>query len=100
MIPFYEHPEWTPCPRMPITLNNQLCFADDTTPKGESWQRVRGQVQRAGMLDGRAYEFMLTHGQGRGVVQRYYLYFRYDGKLYFVFTGDSWPGSIDIRTAV
>ncbi|GLC93990.1 hypothetical protein Tamer19_33980 [Cupriavidus sp. TA19] len=104
MIPFYEHAEWAPCPRMPITLNDQLCFAYDTSPKGKSWQPERGRGprigMRMGMLNGATHEFLLTNGEGRGEVGRYYVYFKDEGRLYFVHTGDSWPKSVDIRTMV
>uniref|UniRef100_UPI003F494C21 hypothetical protein n=1 Tax=Cupriavidus yeoncheonensis TaxID=1462994 RepID=UPI003F494C21 len=100
MILFYEHTEWASCPRMPIVLNKQLCFAYDTTPKGKAWQPENGQSRRMGMLDGMAYEFMLTNGKGRGDVRRYYLYLRQDGKLFFVYTGESWPDTIDIETGI
>ncbi|MDE4917018.1 hypothetical protein ACUXAV_001638 [Cupriavidus metallidurans] len=100
MIPFYQSKEWSTCPRVPVVLNGQLCFAYDTTAKGETWQPKRGHAQRIGLLDNVYHEFMLTHNYGRGETDRHYLYFQQDGKLFFVYTGECWPDTICIETAV
>lgn len=47
----------------------------------------KGHAQATGKLNGQAYTFVLTKGQGRGTVMQYVAYFVLDAKIYYFYTG-------------
>lgn len=50
--------------------------------------RAGGQHSAKGTFNGRPHLFVLTHGMGRGTVDRHYAYVEHEGRIWYIDTGD------------
>lgn len=90
MIPFYQSTEWNSLRRVPAVLNGQLVFAYENPAR---W-RVANSVTTQGTVDGQPATFTLTHGRGRGEIDRHCVYVLASGAQWFIYTGTSHPESL------